>query len=56
MSCYSSGYRKCCNSYIAFISTIMFILSVVIIIVGILQTGRVEPPDSASFGLKIDIS
>ena len=55
MSCYSSGYRKCCNSYIAFISVVMFLLSVGVIALGILQTGQV-PADSKTFGLDINIS
>lgn len=56
MSCYSKDCRKCCNIYIAFISVVMFILSLVIIIIGIVQTGRVVPPDSKNFGLNISIA
>ena len=56
MSCYSSGYRKCCNSYIAFISVVMFLLSVGVIALGALQTGQVVPADAKTVGLDINIS
>ena len=55
MCCRCSGYRKCCNRYIAFISIIMLILSVVIIIASLVLSGwkPVVSPDSANFGLEI---
>ena len=56
MALYSAGYRKCCNSYIAFISVSMFILSVFILIIGFIQEGTVVPPESKNFGLDISIS
>ena len=55
MSCFSKDTRKCCNWYIAFVSFAMFVLSIVIIIVGIVQTGRNIPPESKNFGININI-
>ena len=56
MSCYSLKYRRCCNSYVAFISAAMFILSIGVIIIGMIQSGHIVPPDYKKFGIKVNIN